>query len=137
MTDFPCLKTILAITDETLILLYEITIVNTYSKCCLWFANIFFIGEEKAEKIAGNFFNHKINPVKKLRLRIFGNIVNKLLYIAANVIAFVLTDKILNGRFHDYGTNWTKWSRLNNSMAYDYMGKLYDDVLCYIICSQV
>ena len=52
-----------------------------------------------AQHISENFFNHALNPPSKMTMRIFGNIIVKLLYIISNVLAFILTDIVLNGRF--------------------------------------
>ena len=31
-------------------------------------------------------------------------------------------NNLLNNEFIKYGSTWIKWSQLDNSMAYDYMG---------------
>ena len=57
-----------------------------------------------------------------MRIRILGDIVVKILYVIVSVVALVVTDGVLNGRFLSYGISWTDWSKLSNAMAYDYMG---------------
>lgn len=78
--------------------------------------------EKDAKKIVDNYFNPSINPPRKQRYRILGNLIVKILYIAVNVIAFMLTDSVLNNRYFNYGSEWIKWSKLDNYQAYDYMG---------------
>ena len=60
-----------------------------------------------------------------MRTRILLNIVIKMLYVAVNVVAFLLTDSVLVNRYRVYGLEWVKWAKLENNMAYDYMGKLW------------
>ena len=60
-------------------------------------------GEPGADMILKTYFNHRANAVRMLRLRIALNIVVKVMYIAANLIAFLATDKIFNGKFKYYG----------------------------------
>ena len=79
--------------------------------------------DNDAEGIVKNYFNYKINSEFRMRMRIIGNILIKLLYIVGNVAAFLIVDGILNGDYKTYGITWTTWSKLPNSMAYDYMGK--------------
>jgi len=73
--------------------------------------------------IVENYFNHKVNSVSKMRGRICSNICIKILYIVVNVGCFLFLDSILNGGFVSYGFAWTSWSKLDNAMAYDYMGQ--------------
>lgn len=76
-----------------------------------------------ADDIVNNYFNEKVNARTTMRLRILGDIVVKTLYVVVSVVALVVTDGVLNGRFIGYGIDWCDWSKLNNAMAYDYMGK--------------
>lgn len=83
-------------------------------------------GEEKnADAVVRNFF-HVANPnLKSERLsqiRGFMILVCKISYVLSNAVTFFLMDKILNGEYFSYGIRWFNWSRLENSMAYDYMG---------------
>ena len=79
-------------------------------------------GEAKAQDIVTSYFNRNTTSVRLHRFRVAMNIVVKLLYLVANLIAFLSTDHLLNGDFVDYGNQWHKWAQLNNSVAYDYMG---------------
>ncbi|XP_066925423.1 uncharacterized protein [Clytia hemisphaerica] len=81
------------------------------------------INDNDAEGIVKNYFNYKINSEFRMRMRIIGNIMIKLLYIVGNVAAFLIVDGVLNGDYKTYGITWTTWSKLPNSMAYDYMGQ--------------
>jgi len=76
--------------------------------------------EINPEDIIKNYFNYQINPTFKMNLRVFGNVLIKLSYLAVNVIAFVATDQLLHGEFKNYGSEWVKWSRLGQEEAYDY-----------------
>lgn len=76
-----------------------------------------------SEKIAKHYFNSQTNPPRTNMLRIVFNILVKILYLVANLVALLGLDNLLNGEFVGYGNKWIKWSQLNNTMAYDYMGK--------------
>jgi len=73
-----------------------------------------------AENIVSSYFNPHINSRNKMRLRLIGNVVVKVLYIVVNVVAFVATDSLLLGGFQDYGNAWLSWANLSNFLAYDY-----------------
>ena len=83
----------------------------------------FFISEDDADEIVNNYFNHRINTESRMRGRVIGNIFVKILYIVFNVAAFLIVDDILNGDYKSYGVTWVTWSKLPNSLAYDYMGE--------------
>jgi len=80
-------------------------------------------GEADASRIIRAYFNHHMNPVRSLRLRIVFSYLVKFLYLIANIVAFCSTDKVLHGKFVAYGSEWIQWSRLENSIAFDYMGE--------------
>ena len=82
-------------------------------------------GTANAEKIAKNFFDRHSNPSRNMTLRVVFNILIKVLYIVANLVAFLGLDNLLNGEFVSYGSKWVSWAKLDNAVAYDYMGK-YD-----------
>jgi len=46
----------------------------------------------------------------------------KVSYLIVNVGAFLIFNGVLNGLFVSYGSKWFKWSSLNNTNQYDYMG---------------
>ena len=50
------------------------------------------------------------------------NIIIKLLYLAANIIALVATDRLLEGEFLKYGIQWIKWTDKPNTIKFDYKG---------------
>jgi hypothetical protein len=75
-----------------------------------------------AEKIAKHYFNSKTNPTRNNIGRVIGNIVVKLFYLLSNVITLVGLDSLLDGEFVGYGNKWIQWSKLDNTMQYDYMG---------------
>jgi len=55
-------------------------------------------------------------------IRVWMNILVKILYFAANIICFLGLNNILNDEYIEYGTKWSKWSVLDNHLAFDYMG---------------
>ena len=71
-----------------------------------------------ADKIVKNYFNYKINPISKLRLRVLLNICIKLLYIAANVFAFLFTDQLLYKKYINYGPEYLRWSDKNTNLSH-------------------
>ncbi|XP_047145463.1 innexin inx3 isoform X1 [Hydra vulgaris] len=75
-----------------------------------------------AEKIAKHYFNIRMNSRRTMTLRVVFNILIKVLYIVVNLVAFLGLDNLLNGEYVGYGSKWLKWSQLENSVAYDYMG---------------
>ncbi|XP_002164718.2 uncharacterized protein LOC100203416 isoform X1 [Hydra vulgaris] len=75
-----------------------------------------------ADAILNSYFNRKTSSKSRLRLRILYNYIIKSLYVFVNIISFILTDKIFLGKFKNYGSKWLLWSKLPNSVAYDYMG---------------
>ena len=78
--------------------------------------------EPEAEKIAKSYFNHRVNPQRTMYLRLVSNILIKILYLVANLVAFLGLDNLLNNEYISYGKKWVDWSKLNNSMAFDYLG---------------
>ena len=58
----------------------------------------------------------------RMRARIFGSIVVKILYISNNMLAFLALDFLLHHEYMEYGVKWVKWVGLPNHIAYDYMG---------------
>lgn len=79
-------------------------------------------GDADAMKLAKHYFNHREKSSKTLALRVLMNILIKLLYFAANLITLLGLNSILNDEFIGYGTSWSRWSTLDNHLAYDYMG---------------
>jgi len=81
------------------------------------------LNENDADAIVSNYFNETINPRAKLRLRIMGDFLVKVLYVFTSIAAFLLLDTTLNEGYMDYGLKWLQWSKLKNSLAFDYMGQ--------------
>lgn len=70
--------------------------------------------------VVKNYFNHVINPIGKMRLRLIANIFVKLFYIIVNIIAFTGTDRLINGDFKNYGRDWLSWTKHDNKEEFDY-----------------
>jgi len=79
--------------------------------------------EPNAEKMAKYYFNPKRNPRRVNMFRVIFNILIKILYLVVNLIAFLGLDNLLNNEFVDYGNKWMEWSRLNNTVKFDYLGR--------------
>lgn len=73
-----------------------------------------------AAEIVNFYFNHQINS--KLRMRFISNILIKMLYLAAYLITFLVLNSLLNNEYISYGSKWVSWTRLDNSIAFDYLG---------------
>lgn len=80
----------------------------------------------KAEDVVQNYFNHRVNSPSQMRMRIVGDILVKVIYITVNVVALLILDGVLNNGFIAYGVLWSDWAKLDNAVAYDYMGKWAD-----------
>jgi len=77
-------------------------------------------GDVDVDVVVKNYFNHVINPIGKMRLRLIANIFVKLFYIIVNVIAFTGTDRLINGDFKSYGRDWVNWTKRENKEEFDY-----------------
>ena len=75
-----------------------------------------------AGKIVNSYFNNRVNPQKRSYLRIALNILIKIWYFLSNIIALFWLDSLLNNDYVSYGTKWVNWSKLNNSIQFDYLG---------------
>ena len=75
-----------------------------------------------AGKIVNSYFNNRVNPQKRSYLRIALNILIKIWYFLSNIIALFWLDSLLNNDYMSYGTKWVNWSKLNNSIQFDYLG---------------
>ena len=76
--------------------------------------------EVDTDSIMINYFNHQVSSTLCMRLRILANIGVKICYVLVNVIAFHVTDILLNGDFRNYGFEWIAWIKGTNEKAYDY-----------------
>lgn len=70
--------------------------------------------------IVENYFNYQINPPRRLLWKVLVNIAVKICYVLCNIVAFCVTDILLDGDFRYYGGGWIAWSKGNNERAYDY-----------------
>lgn len=75
-----------------------------------------------AAKITKAFFKPSLKPRRMDILRVLLNICVKILYLIVNVVALLGLDSVLNDEYVSYGGEWVKWARMNNTIAYDYMG---------------
>lgn len=69
-----------------------------------------------------NYFNEKLNPKSKLRVRVLGDVFVKFLYMIGAISGFHITNSVLHNEFVQYGATWMSWTTLNNTNANDYMG---------------
>lgn len=76
-----------------------------------------------SQKVKDTFFDHQVASRRQLNIRVCLNILVKVLYIATNFICLLGLNNILNDQFVNYGVAWSKWSFLDNEIAYDYMGR--------------
>ena len=79
--------------------------------------------EPDAEKIVKRYFRNRRKSFITTLMRLLMNMSVKILYLVANVVAFVGLDNILNKEFRTYGKSWIDWSKTNNTIQYDYMGR--------------
>ena len=76
-----------------------------------------------SECIVDNFFNYDANGgIYLLRLKVFGTIAIKFMYVAVNLLGFLFTDLLFNNKYANYGINWIRWYQLNNTLAFDTEG---------------
>lgn len=78
--------------------------------------------EEKARKIVKHYFHVKGRQRRSMAIRVLLNILSKVVYILANVIALYGTDSILNGEYTRFGQRFVSWATEPNSRQYSYMG---------------
>jgi len=74
--------------------------------------------ETTVDDLIKSFFNSRINNRRRLRYRVAMNIIVKILYLLANIAAFVACDSLLNGDFSSYGLNYSRWAQLDNGEAH-------------------
>ena len=78
------------------------------------------IVDSDADEIVKAYFNYEVNVRTRMRLRILGNILVKILYIGSNVSCFLMTDYLFNHDFRTFGQAWSKWSKMENEIQYAY-----------------
>ena len=77
--------------------------------------------EKKSLKIAKHYFHQHPKQRKYMIFRILLNILCKITYVIANIVALFGTDTVLNGEYAGFGKRWIKWASSNNTKRYDYM----------------
>ena len=75
-----------------------------------------------ARNIVNSYFNLRVNPQRRSYLRVMFNILIKLGYLLANLLALFWLDSLLDKEYVSYGIKWVNWTRLNNSIQSDYVG---------------
>ena len=81
--------------------------------------------ESDVDKLTNRYFPYKRKQnrgVLRLTLRQLFNLLIKIAYIIVNFLAFFGSNTLLHGEYSSYGKKWLDWTRLNNTIAYDYMG---------------
>ena len=68
--------------------------------------------------IIRNYFNYSVNTLIQLRLRIWWNIVVKLLYVFLGLSAFHITDHLLLGNYLTFGGDYLEWYGQNNTLRH-------------------
>ena len=76
------------------------------------------------DDIFKSYFDYKVNNRRRMKCRIIVNVLVKILYLLANIAAFVACDSLLNGNFRTYGIEFAKWTRLENFEAHDHSLKV-------------
>ena len=71
-----------------------------------------------ADHIVRNYFNYKINPVSKLRMRVCLNLFVKCLYIVVNFFGFYFTDYLLHGNYKSYGADYINWAKSDAAVSH-------------------
>lgn len=69
-----------------------------------------------------NLNSQRTNPNRNNAGRILGNVLVKVLYLIANVVTLTGLDRLLNKEYMNYGNAWLQWTRLHNTIQYDYLG---------------
>jgi len=77
-------------------------------------------GEMSADKIFTSYFDRIVNNRRRMRYKSILNIIIKLMYLIANVLAFEACDSILHGDFRSYGTEFAKWVKYENFERHDH-----------------
>lgn len=76
--------------------------------------------ESTPEKIFSSYFDQGVNSRRRMRYKSLMNIIIKLMYVLANVLAFEACDSILHGDFRSYGTAFASWVKLTNFEQHDH-----------------
>lgn len=76
--------------------------------------------EMTTDQIYSSYFDRGVNSRRRMRYKSACNIVIKLMYLVANVLAFEACDSILHGDFRSYGTRFASWAHLTNFEMHDH-----------------
>jgi len=74
------------------------------------------------EDVLDGFFKRDYLTSRMSFIRPLLNVVVKASYVCVHFIAFLLLDNVLHGEFVEYGIKWLRWSQIENSIRYNYMG---------------
>lgn len=74
------------------------------------------------KKIVNGYFNHRVDQQKGSYLCIIFNILVRLGYLPADLLAGFWLDSFLDKEYMSYGIKWVNWSKLINSIKLDYLG---------------
>ena len=77
-------------------------------------------GDMTADKIFTSYFDRVVNSRRRMRYKSIMNIIIKLMYLIANILAFEACDSILHGDFRSYGTEFAKWVKYENFERHDH-----------------
>ena len=73
------------------------------------------------KNILDNYFQYSKNGGKlRLRLKTVLNVAIKISYVGVSVLGFALTNMLLQGNYMRYGLEWMEWTKLNNTVAFQY-----------------
>jgi len=73
---------------------------------------------QDVDKLMKTFFNAEGSNRKNTFVMLMANLLVKCAYIAANVLAFQVTNMAFNYDFKNYGSDWMKWSQIKNEDAH-------------------
>lgn len=65
--------------------------------------------EVNYDDIIKRFFTRKNNSYSMLTSRVLLNVIVKVFYVVANVVAILVVDMSLNGQFMSFGGQWARW----------------------------
>ena len=102
-----------------------------------------------AETILKYFFRIRVNALREPRfvirqrkrrlvLRFILSMLVHIFYIIVNVVTFFTLDYVVNNKFSRFGSEMFKWSQLNDTEKFDYLGskKTPKPSKCYLMNQQ-
>lgn len=66
-------------------------------------------------------FNYKFNCAARMRLRVFGNFLVKMMYALSNAICFFTIDNVMGGAFRHFGLDWSQWRSSKDEYTDEYI----------------